>query len=90
MQLRTDLITEPDVDNGVVDVPRWFARYELFIRLSQGGTQQEGSDETSKEATFKGECATHGCNEERQEKLYFGRNAYLLSEYKGREAAFSA
>ena len=51
MKLRADLVEKLDVDQGLVDVPRWFSRYELFIRCAE---QKFENDED-----FAKECALY-------------------------------
>lgn len=41
MKLRADLVGKFKVDDGPVDVSRWFQRYELFVDCSEGKMESE-------------------------------------------------
>jgi hypothetical protein len=41
MKLRADLVEKLNVDDGPVDVSRWFQRYELFVDCSEGKMESE-------------------------------------------------
>lgn len=81
MKLRADLIEKLDVDQGAVDVSRWFSRYELFIRCAE--QKFENDEDFAKECAFylplflKGSALL--CFEELDEEE---RNNYALAKSK--------